>query len=238
MQKHQNIFARTEQKYIISTEQFNYITAIFSLHMRADEHGESTIHSIYYDTPDFSLIRTSVDKNEYREKIRLRSYGTPESASTVFAEMKKKYRGVTYKRRACIPFFTSQDFMSGILIPDNQIEKEIIYEINALMPLLPQVFISYDRQAFFSTENPDFRVTFDRNILWRTSDLRLDSEVYGTSQLPCGKYIMEIKTPDVMPVWTAKLLSDICAYPSSHSKYGTAYKNIISSKETGGKYCA
>lgn len=238
MTKYRNIFSRFEQKYLIDSGQFNCITEAFTSHMSPDEHGESTIHSIYYDTPDFSLIRSSVDKNEYREKIRLRSYGTAHGNSTVFAELKKKYRGVTYKRRADIPFSAAESFMRGEYTAEDQISKEITYEINSLSLLQPKVFISYDRRAYFGNTDTDFRVTFDRNILWRTEDLRLDSEIYGESQLPCGIYVMEIKTPDVMPVWMAKLLGEICAYPSSHSKYGTAYRGIVSGTYKGGIFCA
>lgn len=47
--------------------------------MRPDIYGESTVCSVYYDTPDFRLIRASLEKPVYKEKLRLRSYGLAQS---------------------------------------------------------------------------------------------------------------------------------------------------------------
>lgn len=69
-----SIFKRHELKYLVSAEQREFIESEFARYMIPDEHGESTICNIYYDTPDFRLIRRSLEKPVYKEKLRLRSY--------------------------------------------------------------------------------------------------------------------------------------------------------------------
>ena len=94
-----SIFKRHELKYLVSAEQREFIESEFERYMIPDEHGESTICNIYYDTHDFRLIRRSLEKPVYKEKLRLRSYGTASKDEKVFLELKKKYKGIVYKRR-------------------------------------------------------------------------------------------------------------------------------------------
>ena len=92
----QIIFKRYEIKYIITTEQLERIREEFKAYMIADEHGESTICSLYFDTPSFQLIRRSIEHPIYKEKLRLRSYGVAHSDTKVFVELKKKYKFLTF----------------------------------------------------------------------------------------------------------------------------------------------
>ena len=98
----QEVFARYEKKYWLSPDQYHVLRGLLLDRMREDDYGRYTICNIYYDTPDYHLIRTSLEKPIYKEKLRLRSYGVPNAQSQVFLELKKKYRGVVYKRRAAL----------------------------------------------------------------------------------------------------------------------------------------
>ena len=49
-----------------------------------------TQENYYFDTDDFRLIRTSLDKPAYKEKLRLRSYRYAAKDDLIFAELKKK----------------------------------------------------------------------------------------------------------------------------------------------------
>ncbi len=95
----QEVFKRYEKKYMLTRDQYNHLISLLVTKMSADEYGRHTICNVYYDTPDYQLIRTSLDKTIYKEKIRLRSYGVLTEENTVFLELKKKYNGVVYKRR-------------------------------------------------------------------------------------------------------------------------------------------
>lgn len=67
--------------------------------MNEDVHGESTICNIYFDTKQYDLIRHSITKPFFKEKVRLRSYNTPTQNSKVYLEIKRKYDKVVGKRR-------------------------------------------------------------------------------------------------------------------------------------------
>ena len=86
------VFKRYEKKYMLTKEQYESFKEDIDDFMKIDEYGLSTICNIYYDTVDYKLISRSIEKPIYKEKIRLRSYGIPTPDSTVFLELKKKYK--------------------------------------------------------------------------------------------------------------------------------------------------
>ena len=70
-----NVFHRLEYKYVLSLEQYNSIINKIKEVLKEDEHGSTTIQSLYFDTPNYRLIRQSIEKPAFKEKLRLRSYG-------------------------------------------------------------------------------------------------------------------------------------------------------------------
>ncbi len=115
-------------------------------------------------------------------------------------------------------------------LKDAQITKEIDYFMKLYTGIAPAFYISYDRSAFFYKESSDIRITFDRNITWRKDDLDLRLGSYGDQLLPEGYTIMEIKVPATIPLWLAELMTKHDIKPTSFSKVGTAYKNMISNE--------
>ncbi len=221
----QMIFRRHEIKYMMTAEQLALIKQEFEQHMIADEHGESTICSLYFDTPSFQLIRRSIEHPVYKEKLRLRSYGVAAPDTKVFVELKKKYKKVVYKRRITLG---EQDAMRYLLHGEidvhSQITDEIDYFKDFYQGLAPAMLLMYRREAYYSKDDRDFRVTFDRDVLCRDYDLTLDKGIYGTSVLDSNLILMEVKTKDAIPLWMTKLLTDNHIYKKSFSKYGTAYQ--------------
>lgn len=224
----QMIFKRYEIKYMLSQEQYEAVIHKMSSYMRADIHGRSTNLSLYFDTPDFLLIRRSLDKPLYKEKLRIRSYGLAESDTTVFIELKKKFKGVVYKRRISM---TEEDAMNYLLFDDkvlhNQIEAEIDYTKDRYQNLIPRVLLSYDREAYYAIDDHEFRVTFDQNILWRDQDVNLTSYIGGEPLLKPGQVLMEVKAGGAIPLWFVKILTEEKLYKTSFSKYGMAYRTIL-----------
>ena len=197
--------------------------------MKLDKYGRTTIRNIYFDTDNYRLIRRSIEKPAYKEKIRIRSYAQATADSTVFVELKKKYEKVVYKRR--VPLCEA-DAMAWVCrenpCPVNtQISREIDYFIDFYGKLNPTVFLSYEREAYYDKCGGDFRVTFDDNILCRDRDVKLSSSVYGTPILPEGKVLMELKCSGGIPLWMVEVLSRERIYKTSFSKYGTAYTTLI-----------
>lgn len=233
----QLIFKRHEIKYMITRSQLKMVMETMKEHMIADEHGKNTILSLYFDTPDYRLIRKSLEHPIYKEKLRLRSYGTADEDTQVFIELKKKYASVVYKRRIGMTKHEADDYLfQGKSPANNQISREIDYFLSIYEQIHPAVLLSYDREAFYAKDNHEFRITFDDNILWRDYNLTLDSGIYGTPILEPDKVLMEIKTADAIPLWFVKFLNINHIYQTSFSKYGTAYSAIYNSKLNGGNY--
>ena len=225
----QTVFKRYELKYMLTLEQKAKVLAAMEPYMKLDKYGRTTIRNIYYDTDTYLLIRRSIEKPTYKEKLRIRSYSRANRDSTVFVELKKKYKSVVYKRRISLPEEEAMEWISGErhCHKHTQIANEIDYFLDYYKTLHPAVFLSYEREAFYARDGSDFRVTFDDNILCRQEDLSLESEVYGTPVLPKGKVLMEIKCSGGIPLWMVHVLSEEHIYKTSFSKYGTAYRTMI-----------
>ncbi|WP_455721702.1 VTC domain-containing protein [Agathobacter sp.] len=223
----QMIFKRCEIKYMIDEKTFDKLMQVMSEHMIADVHGRSTVCSLYFDTPDYLLIRRSMDHPIYKEKLRLRSYGVADEDTQVFVELKKKFNSVVYKRRISMTEKQSQEYLSEHKkIMDTQISREIDYCMRMYKGLAPAVLLSYEREAFYAKDDHEFRVTFDRNILWRDYDLSLCKGIYGAPILEQGQVLMEVKTAGAIPRWMVDFLTENHIYKTSFSKYGTAYRTI------------
>ncbi len=225
----QAVFKRYEIKYMLTLEQKEKILLAMHDYMALDKYGRSTIQNVYFDTDNYRLIRRSIDKPAYKEKLRIRSYGKADESGTVFVELKKKYDGVVYKRRLALPRDTAFEWIaSKAPCPiDTQISREIEYFLKFYGSLLPAAFLSYEREAFYEKNGGSFRITFDDNILFRTDELSLNSDAYGTPLLEDGKVLMELKCAGGIPLWLVKVLSEEKIYKTSFSKYGTGYSRII-----------
>lgn len=227
-----SIFKRYELKYLLSIEQYVKLKILTDEYMRSDKYGNSDVLNVYYDTPDFLLIRRSIEKPIYKEKLRVRCYGIADKNSDVFVELKKKYDSVVYKRRILVKESQLSDALSG-RDGKTQIEKEIDYFIGNYKDISPKMVISYRREALYAKDDENLRITFDRDILWRDYDLSLESGIYGLPVLPEGKILMEVKTAGSFPLWLTRFLSANSIYKTSFSKYGTAYLQYLKKSQKG-----
>ncbi len=223
----QMIFQRHELKYMISVQQREEILKALEPYMTADKFGHSSIRNLYYDTPDFRLIRQSLERPVYKEKLRMRSYGRAAQTQPVFVELKKKYASVVYKRRIEMPQADALESLAFTApMPDSQIGREIAAVLDFYRQLAPRVFLSYDRDAFYAKDGSGFRLTFDENIRYRTRELTLSSDTWGTALLEPGMVLMELKAQDSIPLWMAHTLSRLGIGKTSFSKYGAAYMQM------------
>lgn len=237
MNGNQEVFRRIEKKYIVDEPTYEKLIKKLDGHFVKDRYYKSTICNIYYDTPSHQLVRNSIEKPVYKEKLRVRSYGVPNDEDMVFVELKKKYKGVVYKRRIEMTLAQTRDFFAGKEVPhDNpQIENELKYFLKFYEGIAPAMYLSYDRLAYCGTEDPSLRLTFDTHILYREEQKELDKGIWGKELLPAGVRVMEIKIPNAMPLWLSAILDKLEIYPASFSKYGTAYLNEFSEKIHKGK---
>lgn len=226
---YQAVFKRYEMKYMMTVKQRRAVLEAMLPYMRLDDFGHTTIRNIYFDTDNYRLVRRSIEKPVYKEKLRIRSYKQVQAQDKVFVELKKKYDEIVYKRRETLPYLEMLEW----LVKDTpfplktQIGDEIDYFFEYYQTLKPKVFLSYEREAFYALDGSDFRVTFDENILARQEDLRLSGDVWGESLIDKDCVLMEIKTSGGIPLWMTRVLTQQRLYKTSFSKYGTAYQRII-----------
>jgi hypothetical protein len=230
---YQAVFKRYELKYMMTKKQQKAVLEAMLPYMRLDNFGHTTIRNIYFDTDNYRLVRRSIEKPIYKEKLRIRSYKQAGEHDKVFVELKKKYDDVVYKRRESIILEEAQIWLDeGTLFPTNtQIGKEIDYFFDYYETLAPKVFLSYERDAYYSLDGSDFRVTFDENILAREEELSLACDVWGEKLIDDNMVLMEIKTSGGYPLWMTQVLSQQKIYKISFSKIGTAYESMIMGRD-------
>lgn len=234
-----NTFARKEIKFLLDMRQYENLMETLQLYMNPDKFcvggKEYGIYNIYYDTPDDYLIRESLSKPYYKEKIRLRSYYSPASPEDlVFLEIKKKIGGIVTKRRVSMTLAESDEYFLSRKKPQTKkyITEQVFRELDTFLnmyPVLPKQYISYQREAFFGKDDNDFRLTFDRKITERRYDLSLDCESYGNQIIREDQRLMEVKVGNAVPEWLIEKLSELEIYKTSFSKYGKAYENFVKS---------
>ncbi len=219
------VMKRYEIKYLMNKEQTEFLVNAIKGRLFPDMYGATTIASLYYDTPDGRLIRESLERPEFKEKIRLRSYGRATEESPVYLELKRKAEGIVYKRRvqSTVPGVKAFFDRKGDICSDGQISREINYFRNYYENLVPACLIMCERTAYYE-ENGDLRLTIDRDPRYRTERLELTGSMDGEALLPEGWTILEVKVQGAMPMWLAGILSEGKIYKTSFSKYGEAYR--------------
>lgn len=227
-----DVFRRRELKFLLNRQQREMMEQVLLERMIPDHHGMNTICNLYYDTEDYRLIRRSLERPVYKEKMRLRSYGQAREGVDIFLELKKKYKGIVYKRRVRVSEEEARSFMEyrAPLKTDNQISREIHYFRDFYQTLKPRVYLCYDRQAWYDPNDRGFRITLDHNIYYRTSELKLSEAPGGRALLAADQSLMEVKAEGGIPMWLTELLSAHGIHKRSFSKYGTAYEQMLSER--------
>ena len=222
------VMKRYELKYLLDAEQTDFLVRRLEGHMQLDQYGRTSIASLYYDTANYQLIRASIEKPPFKEKIRLRSYGLATLESPVYLELKRKAYGIVYKRRvqSTIPLVEKFFAGNGEICAGGQINREITYFRDHYDPLVPACLIIYDREAYFEPGG-DLRLTIDYNPRYRTEQLNLTHSMEGEPLRPPGNTILEIKVQEAMPLWLTKILDEGHIYKNSFSKYGEAFRQQL-----------
>ena len=231
------VFDRIEKKYLVTSAQKKKLLNTIKKHMRPDNYHKSEVINLYFDNDNYDLIIQSIDRPEFKEKLRARSYG---GYDRVFVEIKTKIKGkdnnIGYKRRVMI---THEDFdefinhkatlakLSQRSIENNndlQIAKEADYLVEHF-DLKPKILITYNRESY-KDEN-DLRITFDTNLKYRSKNLSLikgkRDKIYFKNK---PNTIMEVKANGVIPLWLVNIMSEEKIYPQQFSKIGKVYERL------------
>lgn len=236
-------FKRKERKFLLSRQKMEEIIPIILENMDYDKHCKNgkwyLIRNIYLDTEDNHLIRLSVMKPYYKEKMRIRKYGRYGDGRTdYFLEIKKKVGGIVTKRRV---EFTKEElelFLEKNIIPkrDSYLENQVLQEFSYFLTyrkVKKALFLSYERLAFIGKEDKTLRLTFDTDLFTRRDNLDIDNYEEDMERIiDSNQAIMEIKATGAMPLWIVKLLSEHKIYRQSFSKYGRQYQKECQNKRS------
>ena len=223
-------FKRYEAKYKIKQIKQKAFLAAISEYIEPAKFRKYMVQNLYYDTEDWEVIRQSIEKPLYKEKMRLRYYGnkpynkrTGEDTS-LFLEMKKKYMGEVYKRRIEIPVekLYGKDIRDVVADEPSQISQELAFYLQT-NPVSEKLYISYQREAYTGVKEKDLRITFDTEVQYRLEELSFQSTLKGRSPLSPETVILEIKTQEGIPLWLTNALSEYKIFPVTFSKCGICY---------------
>ena len=235
-------FERKETKYLLTPMQYIQFRALAEGHMAPAEYHESDVMSVYYDTPDDLLVNRSIAGGKYKEKLRVRAYGRGETTpeTPVFIEIKKKFKGVTYKRRVNCTQAAADAFLGGMDYEQAidtwpladaqaqdaahgrialQIAGEIAWMRDHYDGLAPRMDVRTHRLSFVDADDPELRITFDADVSWRKAGSSREHSLFAN-----GERILEVKCAQAYPMWLVAVLNECGARPQSVSKYGRAYQ--------------
>jgi len=219
-----NIFKRLESKFLITQEQYTFLHGLIAQHTTPDSFGSYLVQSIYFDTPDWAVIRHSIENPPFKQKMRLRCYGMPTIDSMPFLEIKKKCHNVVYKRRLTLPLYEGLNIREEVAKDNSLTGREFLFYLER-HPVYERAHVSYRRQAL--ENDSGLRVTFDSDIRFRSNMLHYQNPRDGLTILPPRLMIMEVKTLGGMPLWLASSLSENKIYPTPFSKVGEGYKKYV-----------
>ena len=236
-------FSRVETKYMLSADQIPEIEKVLMDHgLIKMDFGNTLIQSLYYDTPDHLLIRQSLERPGFKEKLRLRTYGEAYSGSSAYLEMKRKYKGIVYKRRTMMSLQAAMKVPEKADMPDSagQTGREILWMVKRYHPV-PAVVIRCNREQWIHSVNSEFRITIDRDICFRNWNLDLRANESHIPLTDASQRLMEIKAGNAIPRWLVKILWETGSQHVHYSKYGLAYQRILTDQSDirrGGRICS
>jgi hypothetical protein len=229
------IFRRKEQKYLITTAQYNALIYQISPYMRPDKFGENgryTVNSLYFESDDHKIYFETKNKLKYRQKLRLRVYDDADINGTAFFEVKQKHKKVVNKRRMLIPLAEAYRYLESAEnnlyeyeTSNHQVLREIDY-FRKLYNLEPKMIVSYERHALHGVTDADLRITFDFNLRCRSDNLLLEQGSYGENFIDQDLVVLEVKVNDSVPLWLTRILQSLDCEQRSASKFCTSMELI------------
>jgi hypothetical protein len=212
-------FNRFELKYVVSLREAERFKHALGAYLLPDDHGDSGgsygLTSLYYDSPDYRFYWEKVDGIKFRRKLRIRCYenGQPLSPDTpVYVEIKQRLNRVTQKRRAVLPYSQGLQLCDERRIPEHAPQdRAVIEEVAGMLwqyDLRPASLVRYTRLALLGTDyDLGLRVTFDRDLTYRTRGLRLHEEQSDLPLFPPDRCVVEIKVNERIPYWLTELVA-------------------------------
>lgn len=251
MTAYSDVFERKEMKYRITAAQLAELLPVLQEHLVPADFADATVRSLYYDTPGDDLIARSIEGPLYKEKLRLRVYGDGyDPAMPAFVEIKKKFKGIVYKRRVMLSLAAAEAFLDGMpyeealaaypladkklaaqvrenAAKNKQIANEIAFFMQRYAPLQPSILTACSRCSLVDPDGGDLRITIDTQLCAKHRPTNIGDVDGAGALIGEGDAIMEIKSTFALPLWLTSALSSVGAYKQSFSKCGAAYAQAM-----------
>jgi VTC domain len=211
-------FNRYELKYVVKVDKLANIRRSLEGRLEPDRfatNGKYVLTSLYYDSPDLVCFWAKVDGESRRRKVRIRVYESREPLnleSPVYVEIKQRVNRTTQKRRLKATYGEALQLCSGVRLDrddvrDQRVADEV-FDLAHRFDLRPTAITSYQREAWEGGwMDRGVRVTFDTDLRSRTSQLDLSSRTAGTTLMPPGLAIVEIKVNERVPGWLVRTVA-------------------------------
>lgn len=229
---------RGELKYLMTEEVYRMFRAASQEYLEPDSFACSLVSSLYLDNDDNAIIRRSLEKPPYKEKLRIRTYvDEPGPGDTCFFEIKKKFKGTVFKRRVemtlgealsfCRNGKRPEETLTALSDADRRTALQILQEIEWLFMLYgdlrPSFLVSCKRLSLKEKTTDSLRITFDRDLRWSFDRQREFLGSATNALIDPASRIMEIKSTKGMPFWLIEVLNELELRPQSFSKVGKSY---------------
>ena len=229
---------RYELKYRISESKAEAISQFIKPHLHLDRYsrlrpnGAYPVVSLYLDSDDLLLCRESLTGQKNRFKLRIRGY-TDEPGYPCFFEIKRRINTIIMKSRSRVMRQDVAALLSGQTVPvQNCTNQEVLKQFQLYMNYIsarPVACVRYVRRAYEGDLDNRVRVTFDRELSYKTTsepDVSLGGG--GWQRLPLNFVVLEIKFTARYPAWLSRMTKCLNLQRSSMAKYASSIKQSCS----------
>lgn len=226
---------RFELKYRVTESTARAVRSFLCGHLVPDEFSVERpdfaypVHSLYLDSSELQLYRSTVNGDKNRFKLRLRFYDDAPT-SPVFFEIKRRVDRCILKQRAAVKRSAVPHLLAGnwpqaedLFSADDVAGLGALQEFVRLMLRMhatPRSRITYQREAWMSPIDNSARVTFDREIHCAPEfAAELKTSVNEARRVFRDEVILELKFTGLMPGWASELIRVFGLMQGSAAKY-------------------
>jgi len=239
--KIQENFLRYEFKYILNDALKDAVESELRHFMQLDpfverfDNKKYLVRSLYFDDPVYTFYYEKTDGLMHRQKFRIRTYSLSyDEKVPIMLELKGRYNNFVYKNRTEI---AHDEKIAGdaFLLTDNIIKKKDNNVLNQFTydrfrkNIKPVMLIDYQRRAYQSKYDYEFRITFDGELYGTHTSHLFPKDSVKKRKLIDGYTIMEVKFRKHVPPWFHRIMIKYQLTRISISKYCTGMEatNLI-----------
>jgi len=233
------LFCRYELKYRISESKAEAVEQFIKPYIHLDRYAKLQpdrtypIASLYLDSQDLKLCRESLTGKKNRFKLRIRSY-SDDPDTPCFVEIKRRLNNIIIKGRVRVTNDNVATLLSGRSLPPQKYktDEHTLRQFQLYMHCInagPVIRVRYNRKAYEDDSDNRVRVTFDRQLCYKTgSEPIIMFNDIGWQRHRHGSVILELKFTSRYPAWLSGMVKYFDLQRQSVSKYASSIKESCS----------